>query len=319
MNGEDEIDDAETEQDAEFARATIQARPGIARDPEIRSVEHSLNWAEQFASTPRSEVLRQRLNLTNLVSNAVQRKQELLAQTNDKAAALHFNTQKFNEWERQAPLREELLRARIEAQGAGTRYQMYKDGQTARQMGVYYRGVRDIQEKHPIGSKEFADAYLDFISQDELGFARTTKEFQEDAKILSRAHDTTAETKATIDSFRAATGKEPSSIERTAAGGLRIEAKSGDEDFEKELRGLELKPYAFENKGAWKKVGDSMVFADPAVGLPKTIGLKTYERLQAAYDARQGTAEPVGTGGPTPSPTPAAQRFKFDPATGELK
>ncbi len=92
-----------------------EANQGLASDI------HDVQWANTFSSTPPAEVLRSRVNLADTVNRAVSNKIALQAQGDAKALELMQRTAQFKEYQAQAPLREQLLQARVDATGATER------------------------------------------------------------------------------------------------------------------------------------------------------------------------------------------------------
>lgn len=82
---------------------------------------HGAAWANYFNSTPTVDKLRANQNLTNVVADALQNKQNLEAQTSLKAAQIRDVNARHDEFMKQAPLREDLLRAQTAATGAAER------------------------------------------------------------------------------------------------------------------------------------------------------------------------------------------------------
>lgn len=225
MNGDTglELTNQELPQ-VDFARATVAARPDIGQQSDVRQAEHNLSWAEMFQSTPPTEVLRARRDFTDLVSNAVTRKMAIQAQTSSKAADLYFKTEKFNQWQQDQPLRDQLMQARIEAQGASTRYKAWKESETASQTSAFFNGLPDIESKFSVGTPEYATAYAQHLAKYPL--AASTSEVRDITKTHATLDDTQAQLRRKLDALPA--GMKPESIDFTSGGGVNLRVKSND-------------------------------------------------------------------------------------------
>lgn len=78
-------------------------------------------WANTFQNTPPAEVLRSRVNLADTINRAFDNKLALQARSDAGALNLMQKNAQFQEYQRQAPLREQLLQAHIDATGATER------------------------------------------------------------------------------------------------------------------------------------------------------------------------------------------------------
>jgi hypothetical protein len=136
----------------------IQGQQQRETDQGLAQAWHDNQWAQQFTSTPPAEKLRANLNLTDMVDKAVQLKQDLLAQTDLKAMALKAKTAEFDEWQKQAPLREQLLRARVDATGATERRKAEEAALEATDTAKLNRGIAALYSKGlRRGTQEFID------------------------------------------------------------------------------------------------------------------------------------------------------------------
>jgi len=143
----------------------IQGQQQREVDQGLSRAWHDNQWAEQFTSTPPAEKLRANLNLTDMVDKAVQLKQDLLAQTDLRAMALKAKTAEFDEWQKQAPLREQLLRARVDATGATERRKAEEAALEATQTANLNKGISTLyQNGLRKGSPEFIDAAAQLIA-----------------------------------------------------------------------------------------------------------------------------------------------------------
>jgi hypothetical protein len=133
-------------------------------------------WANQFNSIPPVEKLRANLNLANVIDGALRRKQELLAQSDLKAQELLHREKKFEQWQKDAPLRTELLQKRVESEGAHERFAQRKDAESMADISGFFDSIAKIParpgtpeyksalnaalQKHPrvIGTQAGADA-----------------------------------------------------------------------------------------------------------------------------------------------------------------
>lgn len=118
----------------DFAQAELMARQnpvvdlGVQVRPTRQSVqaledyragqERNFNWRSTFGQIPPADVLRETRDMISLTNRAIEQKMRLAAQTNREAQDLWVRDQEFQEWQRQAPLRDELLKSQIERRKA---------------------------------------------------------------------------------------------------------------------------------------------------------------------------------------------------------
>lgn len=95
-------------------------------------------WASTFQSIPDAEKLRAQRNLTDMVDQAYQRKMDLAAQGDTRALDLQRKAYEFKEYQAQAPLREALLKNRIESAGAHDRFLADKDSKSMEDLSGFF-------------------------------------------------------------------------------------------------------------------------------------------------------------------------------------
>lgn len=116
----------------------ILARKQSAEDAQLRQADKSASWANTFNGPQSTEALRATRNLTDLVNGAIEGRMRLEAQTDKTAQNIYQNEVKFREWKNQEPLRDELLRAKLDATGATTRFQQQKEVQAHADTAGFY-------------------------------------------------------------------------------------------------------------------------------------------------------------------------------------
>lgn len=134
----------------------IQQNQSRQVNRDLTEAEHDLNWSESFNSVPPADVLRSRVNYADAIDRAYSNKINLAAQSDMGALRLLQNQQKFKEWQTQAPLREELLRRRVESQGAHERFIQQKDSEAMADLSGFLEATRSIKSRP--GTPEYAEA-----------------------------------------------------------------------------------------------------------------------------------------------------------------
>lgn len=200
----------------------IQQRETIGQNQRLEQAVHAADWTSAFSQPQSTESLRAQRNVTDLVAQAMERKAQLAAQTDLNAAKIYETNAKTKEFVEQAPLRDELLRGRIAAQGASTKYKAQQDALTLKDTTDFYNGVNAI--KAPIGSREHATAYIENLAAHPM--AASTAGVREDIKLHTQVHDTAAALAKAVADYKSVTGFAPESIETTATGGVNLRGKT---------------------------------------------------------------------------------------------
>lgn len=111
---------------------------------DIANAQHNLNWTSTFQSIPPSEVSRARVNYTDAIDRALTNKIALQARSDIGALKLQQKAAEHDEWVRQAPLREQLLRAHIDATGATERRKAEESKLTMQHTANLNRGMANF-------------------------------------------------------------------------------------------------------------------------------------------------------------------------------
>lgn len=88
---------------------------------DVLDVVNHNQWANTFQNTPPAEVLRSRVDLADTINRAFDHKLALQARSDAGALNLMQKNAQYQEYLKQAPMREQLLQARIDATGATER------------------------------------------------------------------------------------------------------------------------------------------------------------------------------------------------------
>lgn len=103
----------------------VQVRPtpqNVAALDQFRAErQRDFNWRNTFGQIPPADVLRETRDMISLTNRAIEQKMRLAAQTNHEAQNLYIKDQEFQEWQRQAPLRDELLKSNLSLRKASER------------------------------------------------------------------------------------------------------------------------------------------------------------------------------------------------------
>lgn len=97
---------------------------------DVAQAEKDYNWNKTFSSVPPTDVLRSRLNLADTMDRAIGNRLRLAAESDVKALNILQKQREADEWQRQAPLREERLIRQVESTGAYDRFRAQKDNET---------------------------------------------------------------------------------------------------------------------------------------------------------------------------------------------
>ncbi len=114
---------------------------------DVADAQHDLDWKSAFSSTPSAEVLRSRVNMADTINRAFDNKIELQARSDVKALELMDKTARHREWMDQAPLREELLKRKVESQGAHDRFVQSKDSEAMAHAAGFLKAIGSLQAK----------------------------------------------------------------------------------------------------------------------------------------------------------------------------
>lgn len=126
------------------------------QDASLSAASRAATWANTFNSVPDAEKIRANQDLTNLVESAIEQKAKLAAEKDIKAQEIYQRAKKFDEWQSQAPQRERLLDARINAQGAHDRFLAGKDAKAAEDIAGF---MEHMQSAPDPGTPEYP-AYI---------------------------------------------------------------------------------------------------------------------------------------------------------------
>lgn len=143
----------------------LQEQNRLQDNADIAQADHDYQWKRTFDSTPPADVLRSRLNVADTVDRAIGNKLKIQAQSDVKALEILQKTAKMDEWNRNAPMREQLARARIEATGATERRKAEEAALEANHTANLNRGIADLYRRGlRKGTPEFIDAASQLIA-----------------------------------------------------------------------------------------------------------------------------------------------------------
>lgn len=101
-------------------------------------------WANQFNSYTPEEKLREKLDVVTAMDGALRRRMELEARGDLKAQELLHRERKFEQWEKDAPLRTELLERKVASEGAHERFVQRKDAESMTDIAGFFETVGKI-------------------------------------------------------------------------------------------------------------------------------------------------------------------------------
>lgn len=126
--------------------ANVQQALAQQDNADLNQAVSNQQWASTFVDTPPPEVLRSRLNLASTMNRVIGNRLALAAQTDTHALDLMQKKAEFEEYQRQAPMREALLTARTDAAGAASRLQALKDTREAQHTANLSNGLSDLYQ-----------------------------------------------------------------------------------------------------------------------------------------------------------------------------
>lgn len=290
----------------------ILAREQRVEEQRLAQADHAASWAQTFASTPPAEVLRAQRNVTDLVSQAMNRKMELAAQTDQKAQDIFITNAKFNEWKSQAPLRDEHLRSQIASEGATARFQAFKEAQTNQQAAQFFDGLMS-KDTPKVGTPEYKRHVIGLL-RDNPAFA-TTADGRTFLKTIAEEDDVAT----ALNEIHAPEGTEMGSVTFGKTGGVQqatFRKTPGEEETKvpaSALTELAKLNAARAGKEVWLK----------KESVPESR--KVLETEIADIDAQiKGWNDTLGrkTAAPAAAPAPATAAptiRKFNPQTGKIE
>lgn len=155
----------------------------LADNQDLANAEHNAYWADTFRSTPPEEVLRAKVNLADTVQRVQDNRLALAARSDLKALKIMEGQQKLKQWQEDAPLRQELLRARIDSTGASQRFQAQKDQETQDDLAQFFGYMKEAPR---VGTPE----YRSYLNQGISRFPRiiSTQAGTDALRNLQREH-----------------------------------------------------------------------------------------------------------------------------------
>lgn len=158
----------------------VQVRPtpqNVAALDQFRAErQRDFNWRNTFGQIPPADVLRETRDMISLTNRAIEQKMRLAAQTNHEAQNLYIKDQEFQEWQRQAPLRDELLKSQI----------IRRDALTARDMATQARANRleAAQARYDTALETFLESRPDATTDDVTKFTHEFASRDSDARAI---------------------------------------------------------------------------------------------------------------------------------------
>lgn len=144
----------------------VQSQQDEPSNADVLGALHNAQWANTFNNTPSPEVLRNRLNLADVMNRAVTAKQDLAARTDLKALEIKQRTAQMDEFQRQAPMREQLLQAHIDATGATERRKAAEAVVTANDTAGFNEDISSAYQQGLVrGTPDFEHAVFSSLAK----------------------------------------------------------------------------------------------------------------------------------------------------------
>lgn len=140
-----------------------------ADNADVAQAQHDLNWTSTFRSTPPAEVSRARVNYADAFERALTNKIALQARSDIGALRLQQKAAEHEEWIKQAPLREQLLKAHVDATGATERRKAEESRLEMQHTANLNRGMLDFYKSggQP-GTPAAQQAFLGLVADNPL-------------------------------------------------------------------------------------------------------------------------------------------------------
>lgn len=266
----------------------IQADQSRELNANVALARNQASWANTFQSTPPSEVLRANRDYGDLVNTAIERRMALAASTSEEGQRMYYNRAKFQEWQDQAPDRQDLLDSRIAhekastlAAGATAKFDQQKDAEAMQDVAGFATDLSGL--KAIPGTPEYRTAVLAIAAQHPR--AAATAWGTDTLKKISDEHDTAA----TILG-NGPPGMDPASVETDDTGKSRVIWKPKVPEFETpEQARQQFGPTAtIHQTASGKWTGTIKPDVDPDK-VPDSI-LKSYADAQANFLQNDGMA-----------------------------
>jgi hypothetical protein len=278
----------------------IQQDQSRALDQRLGQAYGDSQWSNYFKSTPPSDVLRANRDLGDLVNTAIERRQQLAAQGSIEGQRMLYNAQKQQEWEDQAPMRDQLLRGRIEHEAAST---AAEGSATALRQKLETDSLNDTAGfadymstvKADEGTPEYKAAVFQGIKQ--FPGAAHTPLGADMLKTISDRHDTAA------DVLKAPDGMEAATFETDSTGKSRATFKPKTPEFETEDQAREQfgADATIHQTATGKWTATIKPDADPNKVSEATF--KAYADAKADYEQHSGVAGDPDIADPTTKAT----------------
>lgn len=125
---------------------------------DFQDAQQNATWAQTFSDTPPADVLRARVNLADTYNRVLGNRMALAAQSDAGALGLLQKQAEYQEYQRQAPLRENLLQARAAAAGGAQRFAAQKDADTHADLGGFFDYMGNAPAVTDPGYKNYVNA-----------------------------------------------------------------------------------------------------------------------------------------------------------------
>lgn len=259
-----------------------------AQDDQLLDARKTASWTQTFNGAQSTEALRASRNYADMIDQTISRKMELAAQTDQKAQAIWQKQAEFNEWQRQAPLRDELLKRQVESQGAEVRFKEFKEAQTHAQTARFFDGLASPDAPRP-GTPEYKTHVLGLL-RNNTGFA-TTSTGREVLKSLAEEDDVATTLEQVI---QASGGQKPSSVTIGKDGGVQQATfREPDKPNDEVAKDYGISTTGFKNatgvrvgkikdgKFVGDNEGDVVQFANPKGKTPIQVSKSEFDRIRS--------------------------------------
>ncbi len=246
---------------------------------DLAQAQHDLNWTSTFRSTPPAEVSRARANYTDAIDRALTNKIALQARTDIGALRLQQKAAEHEEWVKQAPMREALLKAHVDATGATERRKAEESALTMKQTAALNRGMADFYKNGGLpGTPEAQQAALGLLADNPMAHVDHVLEIGKQAGITDVPPEQVAAKAAALRDELAKQGFENTAIGSTKNGVTFRQTKAPEAVTETGFRGTPDEARA--------KYGPSAVLKETSKGVWSATLPATDEASRAADKTR---------------------------------
>lgn len=203
-----------------------EQRQAQQENQDLGQAMHAADWTSTFHQPNSVENLRAQRNVTDLVAQALQRKQDLAMATDENAAKIYQINQASRIAAEQAPLRDQVLRGQIANEAAGNAYKATVEAATLHDKAGFLNDLTNISRQYPVNTQQHADAVAAAFANHP--YAAADKESVDTYLSHTKVADRARQLAEARDAYKSTFGTDPGFVEMTATGGVNLHGKPGE-------------------------------------------------------------------------------------------